>query len=69
MSTAMFFPRNRVKNQRFSYEPRYYNPTRDENIRQRMRIQGRSAARRKRPTNLLVILALLVMALYIFFSI
>jgi hypothetical protein len=34
-----------------------------------LRIQSRSAARRKRPTSFLVILALLVMALYIFFSI
>ena len=65
----MFFPRNHVKNRRFSYEPRYYDRTRDENIRQRLRIQSRSAAKRKRPANVLVILALLVMALYIYFSI
>ena len=65
----MFFPRHRVKNQRFSYVPRYYDPAREENIRQRMRIEGRSRARRKRPTSFLVILALLVLALYVFFNI
>lgn len=64
----MFFQRNRVKNHRFSYEPRYYDPSRDENIKQRMRIQSRSLARRKKPTSFLIILALLVMAVYVFLS-
>ena len=62
----MFFPRNRVSNQRFTYTPRYYDPTPDDNVRQRMRIQSRSKVRRKKPINLLIIIALLVMALYVF---
>lgn len=64
----MFFPRHRVKNQRFSYVPRYYDPTRDDNIRQRIRIQSRSRGRRKQPINLLIILVLLVIVLYVFFN-
>ncbi len=62
----MFFPRRRVTNQRFTYVPRYYDPSDEENIRQRMRIQSRAKARRKQPINLLIIIALLVMALYVF---
>ena len=44
----------------------YYDPTRDENIRQRLRIKRKSYSRRQSPARLLVILALLIMATYLF---
>lgn len=56
---------NRRGPRRFDYEPRYYNPHKDESIKRRMRIQGRT--RRKSNTGLrLIIMALLLgFALYI----
>ena len=65
----MFFPRRRAEIKRFSYEPRYYDPTHEENLKQRLRIKSSAYTRRQSPARLLLILALLVMALYIFLSV
>ena len=64
----MIFSRRHVQNKRFSYEPRYYDPAPDENLRQRFRIKGKKLSRRQSPVRLLVILALLVLAVYIFLN-
>ena len=64
----MFFPRRHRENRRFSYEPRYYNPTHDENIKQRLRIKSSTYSGRQSPKRLLIILALLIMAVYLFLN-
>ena len=63
--STLFFPK-RVQHRRFDYEPRYYDPSKEENLRQRMRIQRRARSKRQNPSRLLIILGLLIMALYIF---
>jgi hypothetical protein len=60
----MLLFRPRVRQKRFDYTPRYYNPSHDDDIRRRIRIKSRS--RRKNPTGIIWIAALLLMALYIY---
>jgi len=55
----------KVKPRTFSYEPRFYDPRKDESLKRRMRIQGR-ARRRRSPLGLIYFVALLLMALYIY---
>jgi hypothetical protein len=61
---GLFMPGRRAKPRRFSYEPRYYNPEKDDKLRRRLRIHGR--ARRRRPTGILFLLVLLGFAIYIY---
>ena len=65
----MFVPRHKVRNRRFTYEPRYYDPTHDEGIKRRLRIKRRAKSKRRGRMSLFWILALLLMALYIYNSI
>lgn len=62
---GIFIPNRRAKPRRFSYEPRHYDPKKEENIRRRMRIQSR-ARRRRKPLGLIYLAALLLFALYIY---
>ncbi len=62
---GLFFHNRKVRPRRFDYEPRYYDPKRDESLKRRMRIQSR-ARRRRSPIALLYLLALLVFAIYIY---
>ena len=62
---VLFFPK-RVQHRRFEYEPRYYDPKREEDLKQRMRIKRKAVSRRQNPSRFLIILGLLIMALYIF---
>ncbi|MDE2730696.1 MAG: hypothetical protein OXM02_08675 [Bacteroidota bacterium] len=55
----------RARPRRFDYEPRYYDPKRDESLKRRMRIQSK-ARRRRSPLGLLYLLALLLFAVYIY---
>ena len=62
----LFVPR-RAKHRRFSYEPRYYDPSKEEDLKRRLRIQRRSRAKRRgRFTSLLYFAALLLFAVYIY---
>ena len=63
---GLFIPSRRARPRQFSYEPRYYNPEKDESIKRRMRIQGRTR-RRRSPATLIYFAALLIMALYLYF--
>lgn len=55
----------RAQPRRFAYQPRYYDPSRDDNLKRRMHIQ--SAARSKRKSPGIIRLALiLAMALYLY---
>jgi hypothetical protein len=62
---GIFVPSKRTQNRRFSYEPRYYDPFKDESVKRRMRV--RSRARKSRGPAVAVYLALLlILALYIY---
>ncbi len=62
---GLFLNKRKVKPRSFSYEPRYYDPSRDESLKRRMRIQ-RYARRRRSPLALLYLAALLFFAFYIY---
>jgi len=62
----MLLPKQRVRHRRFQYQPRYYDPTRDERLKRRIRIK--SKARRGRTPGLLWFLILCLMALYVYFK-
>lgn len=63
---SLFVPR-RAKPRKFSYEPRYYDPSKEEDLKRRLRIQRYSrAARRGRFTGLIYFAALLLFAIYIY---
>ena len=64
---GLFIPGRRVKHRRFSYEPRFYDPKREEGLKRRMRV-GSRARRRRSPLGLLYFFGLLLFALYIYTS-
>ena len=63
---GLFIPRSRVKHRRFSYEPRFYDPKKDEDLRRRMRIKSLSRRKRRNPSGIFILILLLGMALYIY---
>ncbi|MEM1127296.1 MAG: hypothetical protein AAGI71_11645 [Bacteroidota bacterium] len=63
---AIFFRKKRVTNRRFDYEPRYYNPDKDESIKRRMRLKGRSRVGRRSKADILYFVGLLLFAFYIY---
>ena len=64
----MLLPRSRPRNRRFSYEPRYYDPKKDEDLRHRMRIRSLSRRKRRNPAGIILFVILLAMALYMYFE-
>lgn len=62
---GMFVSKRRARPRRFDYEPRYYNPERDQKLKQRMRIQSK-VKRRRSPAGLVYFIALLLMAVVIY---
>lgn len=52
------------KPRKFDYEPRFYDPSKEQDLRRRMRVQRRS--RRRNPTSLLYLLGLLLFTLYLY---
>lgn len=54
----------RRKPRKFGYEPRYYDPSKEEDLKHRMRIGRRS--RRRNPTSLLYLLGLLLFTIYLY---
>ena len=62
---GLFMQNRRTKPRRFDYEPRYYDPRRDESLKRRMRIQSK-VRRRRSPLELLYLGGLLLFALYIY---
>lgn len=64
---GMFFGRRRG-NKRFDYEPRFYDPTRDDRIKRRMRIKSKTQKRGRQQSALtLGILLILVLIVYLSF--
>ena len=62
---GLFFQNRRARPRRFDYEPRFYDPKRDESLKRRMRIQSK-ARRRRSPIALFYLLGLLLFAVYIY---
>ncbi|MFQ5572140.1 MAG: hypothetical protein ACE5G0_20880 [Rhodothermales bacterium] len=62
---GLFIPSRKVRPRRFSYEPRYYDPSKDESLKRRMRIRSR-AHRKRKPLGLVYFAVLLLFALYIY---
>jgi len=50
---------------RYSYEPRYYNPEKEERLKRRMRIESK-ARRRKSPAGLIYFAIILGLAVYVY---
>ncbi len=57
----------RKKHKRFDYEPRYYNPEKEEDLRYRMRIKRKSRHNRRDKSGLLYLLILLMLVGYIYY--
>lgn len=62
---GLFTPSRKATPRRFSYEPRFYDPSKDESLKRRMRVHAR-ARRRRSPIALFYFIALLLMAFYIY---
>ena len=62
---GLFRPGKNSRHRKFSYEPRYYNPDKEERLKRRMRFQSRTS-RRRSPAGLLYFGMLFAMALYIY---
>jgi hypothetical protein len=54
-------------NKSFNYEPRYYDPSEDEDRKRRME-SGRRSSRRRSPINLLYLIGLLLFTFYIYYN-
>ena len=62
---GLFLPGRRVRNKRFDYEPRFYDPKKDEKLKKRMRIQAHNR-RRRSPMAIVYFLLLGAMAVYFY---
>mgnify|MGYP006300890799 CR=1 FL=1 len=54
------------KPRKFDYDPRFYDPSKEEDIKRRLRVRRKS--NRRDPTSLLYLLGLLVFTIYIYLS-
>lgn len=63
---AIFSHGRRSKPRRFEYEPRYYNPEKDNDLRRRMRTESMTRNRRRSPGGLIYFSLLLAMAVYFY---
>jgi len=50
----------------FDYDPRFYDPSKNEDIKRRLRVRRKS--RRRDPTSILYLIGLLLFTLYIYTS-
>lgn len=64
---GLFVPSKRPRHRRFDYQPRFYNPERDQKIRDRIRIQSR-ARRRRSPIGFIYAMILFIFALFLYNS-
>ena len=62
---GLFTVSKRQKYKKFDYQPRYFNPEKDQKIRERIRIKTR-ARRRRSPAGLIYFLILLMLAIFIY---
>jgi len=60
--------KKRTRNKRFDYEPRFYDPKKDERLKRRMRIKSKAMPHGKKQNVLtMVILFVLVLIVYLSF--
>ncbi len=64
----MLLPKRRIQHRRFNYEPRYYDPKADEDLKNRLRIKRKAYSNRRdtRQRTFIIMALLLLMALYIY---
>lgn len=62
---GLFLPNKKARIKKFTYEPRYYNPEKEERLKRRMRFKGRSR-RRRSPVGILYFGMLFAMILWIY---
>jgi len=62
---GLFIQSKRAGHRRFSYQPRFYNPEKEEKLKRRIRVQSK-VHRRKSPLGLIYFAMLLLMALLIY---
>ncbi|MEM1042309.1 MAG: hypothetical protein AAGI91_06720 [Bacteroidota bacterium] len=60
----MLSPRHRPKPRRFTYEPRFYDPSHDERLKQRLRFKTNT--RRGKQPAFIAVAVLLLLALYLY---
>lgn len=63
---SLFVPGRRSRPRRFDYEPRYYNPKKEDDLKRRLRVQSKTRSRRRSPAGIIYFLMLLGMAVYIY---
>lgn len=63
---GLFFPSRRSQPRRFDYEPRFYDPRKDDSLKRRMRIESRSARHRRPRSGIIYFGVLLAAALYLY---
>ena len=57
-----------ANNRRFSYEPRFYNPERDDRIKRKIRVK-RLVRKRRDPLGLIIFGILFAMVVYIYMNV
>lgn len=62
---GLFGPHRGSRHRRYSYEPRYYNPEKEDRLKRRMRIESK-ARRRKSPVGLIYFAIMLALAAYVY---
>lgn len=63
---GLFMPNKRATYRRFTYEPRFWDPEKEEKIKRRIRV-GRSTQRRK-PKGAIYFAVLLIIVLYMYLN-
>ncbi|WP_456429867.1 hypothetical protein [Rhodocaloribacter sp.] len=64
---GIFIPSNRrTQHRRFSYEPRFYNPEKEQKLKHRMRVKSMSRARRRSPVGIVYFIVMLALIVYVF---
>ncbi len=64
---GILIPSNRrMRHRRFSYEPRYYNPEKDQKLKHRMRVKSRSRVKRRNPAGIVYFVVILALVVYVF---
>lgn len=63
---GLFTPSRRATPRKFSYQPRYYDPRKDQKLKQRIRLKSRSRRNRGKMSGLIYFAVLLAFAFYIY---
>jgi hypothetical protein len=63
---GLFIPSKKATHRRFSYEPRFYDPEKEEKLKKRIRIK--SKVRRRSPSKSVFLMALVMLAAWIYLT-